>query len=70
MMRCGLGMQQCVMHSATIQKTTFFELGVCMCVCVCLFVVCLFGLKRLHNLPLQQTLQMLNYLWTYLTFCE
>ena len=26
--RCGLGMQQCTMHSATIQKTTYFELGV------------------------------------------
>ena len=25
---CGLGMQQCAMHNATIQKTTFFELGV------------------------------------------
>ena len=29
MVRCGLGMQQCAkMHNATIQKTTFFELGV------------------------------------------
>ena len=28
MVRCGLGMQQYVMHNATIQKTTFFELGV------------------------------------------
>ena len=28
MVRCGLGMQQCAMHTATIQKTTFFELGV------------------------------------------
>ena len=27
-MLCGLGMQQYAMHSATIQKTTFFELGV------------------------------------------
>ena len=27
MVRCGLGMQQGVMHNATIQKTTFFELG-------------------------------------------
>ena len=27
---CGLGMQQCAMHNATIQKTTFFELGVYM----------------------------------------
>ena len=26
---CGLGMQQYAMHNATIQKTTFFELGVC-----------------------------------------
>ena len=25
---CGLGMQQCAMHNATIQKATFFELGV------------------------------------------
>ena len=25
---CGLGMQQYAMHNATIQKTTFFELGV------------------------------------------
>ena len=25
---CGLGMQQCAMHNATIQKTTFYELGV------------------------------------------
>ena len=35
MVLCGLGMQQCAMHNATIQKTTFFELGVflqCMCV--------------------------------------
>ena len=29
MVRCGLGMQQCAMHNATIQKTNFFELGVC-----------------------------------------
>ena len=28
MVNCGLGMQQCAMHNATIQKTTFFELGV------------------------------------------
>ena len=28
MVRCGLGMQQCAMHNATIQKTTFFELGI------------------------------------------
>ena len=28
MVLCGLGMQQCAMHNATIQKTTFFELGV------------------------------------------
>ena len=28
MVHCGLGMQQCAMHNATIQKTTFFELGV------------------------------------------
>ena len=26
MVRYGLGMQQCAMHNATIQKTTFFEL--------------------------------------------
>ena len=28
MVRCGLGMQQCAMHNTTIQKKTFFELGV------------------------------------------
>ena len=28
MVHCGLGMQQCAMHNATIQKRTFFELGV------------------------------------------
>ena len=28
MVLCSLGMQQCTMHNATIQKTTFFELGV------------------------------------------
>ena len=28
MVLCGLGMQQCAMHNATIQKKTFFELGV------------------------------------------
>ena len=28
MLRCGLGMQQCAMHNVTIQKATFFELGV------------------------------------------
>ena len=28
MVLCSLGMQQCAMHNATIQKTTFFELGV------------------------------------------
>ena len=27
-MLCDVGMQQCAMHNATIQKTTFFELGV------------------------------------------
>ena len=27
-MLCGLGMQHCAMHNATVQKTTFFELGV------------------------------------------
>ena len=26
--RCGLGMQQCAMHNATIQKTTFSELDI------------------------------------------
>ena len=26
MVHCGMGMQQCAMHNATIQKTTFFEL--------------------------------------------
>ena len=30
MVLCGLGMQQYAMHNATIQKTTFFELGVYM----------------------------------------
>ena len=25
MVRCGLGMQQCAMYNATIQKTTLFE---------------------------------------------
>ena len=29
MVLCGLGMQQYTMHNATIQKTTFFELGFC-----------------------------------------
>ena len=29
MVLCGLDMQQCAMHNATIQKTTFFELAVC-----------------------------------------
>ena len=28
MVLCGLGMQQCAMHNATIQQTTFFELGI------------------------------------------
>ena len=28
MVFCGLGMQQCAMHKAKIQQTTFFELGV------------------------------------------
>ena len=28
MVLCGLGMQQCAMYNATIQKTTFCELGV------------------------------------------
>ena len=28
MVLCSLGMQQYLMHNATIQKTTFFELGV------------------------------------------
>ena len=28
MVLCALGMQQYAMHNATIQKTTFFELGV------------------------------------------
>ena len=27
---CDLGMQQCAMHNASTQKTTFFELGVYM----------------------------------------
>ena len=30
MVLCGLGMQQCAMHNATILKITFFELGVYM----------------------------------------
>ena len=29
MVLCGLGMQQYTMHSATIQKKTFFDIGVC-----------------------------------------
>ena len=29
MVLCGLGMQQYAMHTATVQKTTFFEIGVC-----------------------------------------
>ena len=28
MVLCSMGMQQCTVHNATIQKTTFFELGV------------------------------------------
>ena len=28
MVLCRLGMQQCAMHNAAIQKTIFFELGV------------------------------------------
>ena len=28
MVLCGLGMQQCAMHNATIQNITFSELGV------------------------------------------
>ena len=28
MVRCGLGIKQCAMHNATIQETTFVELGV------------------------------------------
>ena len=28
MVCCGLGMQQCAMHNAAIQKTIFFELAV------------------------------------------
>ena len=31
MVLCGLGMQQYAMHNATIQKATFFELGVYHC---------------------------------------
>ena len=27
MLLCGLGMEQYAIHNATIQKTTFFELG-------------------------------------------
>ena len=34
MVLCGLGMQKCAMHNATIQKTTFFELGVCIVLCI------------------------------------
>ena len=29
MVLCSFGIQQSAMHNATIQKTTFFELGVC-----------------------------------------
>ena len=28
MVLCGLGMQQCAMHNATIQKTTLLKFGV------------------------------------------
>ena len=28
MVLCGLGIKECAMHNTTIQKTTFFELGV------------------------------------------
>ena len=35
MVLCGLGMQQYAMHNATIQKTTFSELGV-----YCLLLSC------------------------------
>ena len=48
MVLCGLGIQQCAMHNATIQKTTFFELGVCMYTynCVCMFL-CIYVYVRL-----------------------
>ena len=35
MVVCGLGMQQYAMHIVTIQKTTFFELGVCISRVIC-----------------------------------
>ena len=38
MVHCGLSMQQCAMRNATIQKTTFFELGVYVCMYVCMYV--------------------------------
>ena len=36
MVLCDLGMQQYAMHNATIQKTTFFELGVYIYECTCI----------------------------------
>ena len=39
---CGLGMQQYAMQNPTIQKTNFFELGVCT---VCMYV-CLGGFSK------------------------
>ena len=38
MVHCGLGMQQCAMHNATIQKITLFELSVYVCMYVCMYV--------------------------------
>ena len=45
MVLCGLGMQQCAMHNATIQKTTFFELGVYISYFIAYILRLLFTLK-------------------------
>ena len=37
MVHCGLDMQQCAMHNATLQKTTFLN-KVCMFLCAITFV--------------------------------
>ena len=44
-MLCGFDMQQCAMHSATIQKTTFFELGV--------YIHLLLAECEVRNLPIR-----------------
>ena len=35
----AVGMQQCAMHNAKIQKTTFFQLGVCINRVIVVFLV-------------------------------